>query len=187
VLAVVMPDGGLSPFARLPELRSLSVRAPYDARGRWPTPVVDLAPLSALTELVDLDLQVVEVHDMAPLAALTKLERLAVRLGRGVDPSPILSLGSLRELTLEGEPIREAGRLAALPKLDVLVLGERYGHGSCGNEARYDRAKDGPLVAWLHEAPRRGEDEGCLGDICRIDPLACPAVDSCPERAPEPR
>lgn len=187
------PDS-LAVFTPLRRLEKLVLRRPALAP---PAPRVELAPLGALGELRELDLEAVEVGDLAPLSRLGKLERVTLRCGRDVDLSPLRSLGELRQLTLLGEPARDLGVLSSLKSLRVLALGPGYPHGGCsdgvdhdvdappaeqrGDNDRGERDGDAPLREQLGGGIEIRHTGGqCLGSICDIDPAACP--DGCGER-----
>lgn len=187
------PDS-LAVFAPLRRLEKLVLRRPALAP---PVPRVELAPLGALGELRELDLEAVEVGDLAPLSRLGKLERVTLRCGRDVDLSPLLALGELRQLTLLGEPARDLGVLSSLKSLRVLELGPGYPGGGCGDGGEHDGdappgeqlgggdgdASDGdarPREQLGGGIEIRHTDTQCLGAICDIDPAACP--DGCGER-----
>jgi hypothetical protein len=177
-LTIPLPQGGLAALPYLPDLQKLDLRAAPEP-GRPPARV-DLTPLAALPSLRELAVRDVEVRDLGPLSALTKLERLTLHVARDTDPTPLLSLGALRSLELGGGPVRDRGKLASLASLDVLVLGSESRYG-CASEERYERRLHGPLGPWLARPVSREDDDGCLANICRIDPSQCPVVTDCPE------
>lgn len=179
-LTITVPTGGLAPLAELRSLEKLVLRV----GNRPPREVerVDLAPLSALTSLRELDLEAVEVMDPRPLADLSRLERLALRLGEGADLAPLLRLSGLRELTLSGAPAQGLGALASLKRLRTLHLGPAYPHDPCANKPALEHEIDAPLKEKLGGVAIRHEGLNCQGEICLVDPSACPVGDGCDER-----
>jgi hypothetical protein len=86
----------------------------------------DLGPLAELAHLQVLDLERNKIVDLSPLAGLSKLKEITLFKNQISDPSPLEKLTRLTSINLAANKIadvREAARLALLPKMKELVLG----------------------------------------------------------------
>jgi len=108
------PLADLAFAAAQPRLRELTVEAAPDARDF-------LAPLAALTALVQLEARGRGVVDLRPLA---RVPLAVLRLGRTgvIDIAPLATVATLEELELPQTAIRDLSPLAGLPALRYLNL-----------------------------------------------------------------
>ena len=84
--------------------------------------LLDLSPLSVLTELREINLNDQKVRDLSPLADLTNLEVLTLLFNDVEDLSPLANLTNLETLTLVGNQVRDLSALTDLTNLDILNL-----------------------------------------------------------------
>ena len=93
----------LEPLRNLHNLKKLMLSGRTSGSG---DDVFDsLEPLSALTNLEDLDLQSDRVTDLSPLSGLTNLKVLDLNVPQAADLTPILGLPNLEEGEVNGEKI----------------------------------------------------------------------------------
>ena len=89
-------------------------------------PIRDISPLSGLTGLTDLHIQSINVSDLSPLESLTNLQRLYLgHLGHAASPydlSTLQNLSALRELYLSLAYASDISPLESLTSLRILDL-----------------------------------------------------------------
>ncbi len=108
----------LSPITCLRRLTGLTVNSTTT-----PNRVKDLVPLTAMSDLEELDLRHSQVEDLTPLAGLSKLRYLNLADTRVLDVEPLSALAELRNLNLWATPLQDIAPLAKLTKLEELHLG----------------------------------------------------------------
>ena len=86
------------------------------------TTVEDLAPLSGLIKLRELDLLWNQISNLAPLSGLTNLRTLHLGENQISDLAPLSGLIKLSQLYLEDNQISDLAPLWGLTNLEVLVL-----------------------------------------------------------------
>ena len=86
-------------------------------------PIVDLSPLSGLTNLTDLFMSRGVIVDLSPLSGLTNLTDLNLRSNSVVDVSPLAGLTNLSSLDLGSNAVVDISPLAGLTNLSSLDLG----------------------------------------------------------------
>ena len=75
----------------------------------WGQNVIDLTPLSQLTQLTRLDLSWIEIiRDITPLSQLTQLSKLNLFRNRIIDIAPLAQLTQLTKLNLGGGVMKSA-------------------------------------------------------------------------------
>jgi hypothetical protein len=84
--------------------------------------IVDLSPLSTLTNLATLYLSYNKIVDLSPLSTLTGLTRLYLGCNQIVDLSPLSTLTGLTTLYLGGNQIVDLSPLSTLTGLTELYL-----------------------------------------------------------------
>jgi hypothetical protein len=90
----------------------------------WRSPVSDISPVSGLKKLKFLNLGSTRVSDLSALAKLTRLKKLHLNETRVSDVSALASLKSLKTLDLSGTSVSDISALASLTKLEMLDLTE---------------------------------------------------------------
>ena len=97
----------------------------------WPhsNKIVDISPLSGLTNLTWLDLMGNQIVDISPLSGLTNLTWLDLSYNRIVDISPLSGLTNLTELDLSYNRIVDISPLSGLTNLTWLdLMGNQIGN-----------------------------------------------------------
>ena len=82
----------------------------------------DISPLSGLTQLQELHLQLNQIRDISPLAGLTRLQALWCGVNSIRDISPLANLKQLEELSLWDNRINNISALGRLTRLRSLSL-----------------------------------------------------------------
>lgn len=104
----------LAPLARLTEQVGLELTSER---------LTDIGPLAPMVGLRELTITA-PVLDLAPLTALSRLEHLVLRGVRATDLAPLSSLTALTELTLERTRVRDLRPLTGLPALRHLTIAD---------------------------------------------------------------
>jgi len=107
---------GLQGMEKLSRLKKLSVTAGHQ--------LDDLAALSGLEFLVELQLADCRIADLGPLEGLSRLRVLHVSESEVADLEPLGSMKSLQEVWLPDNQIKELGPLGGLSQLEVLYLAD---------------------------------------------------------------
>ena len=114
---------------------------------------MEVAPLSTLTNLMELDLHENKIVDVAPLSALANLKDLDLDGNQIVDVAPLSTLTNLTVLDLDGNQIVNVAPLSTLTNLMELDLhGNQIADfsaldGLIGNLVEYDASdQTDPLV-----------------------------------------
>jgi hypothetical protein len=84
--------------------------------------IIDISPLSGLSNLSLIYLNANSISDISPLTGLTGLEKLQLSNNQISDISPIANLTNLKELDLSRNRINDISPLAGLTKLESLDL-----------------------------------------------------------------
>jgi hypothetical protein len=92
-----------------------------DGRGRMLNRVLDLSPLSQLTELQELWLWETPVRDLQPLLSLVHLQKLFLSDTKVVDLTPLREMTGLTYLDISGTAVRDLKPLWQLSALRELV------------------------------------------------------------------
>jgi internalin A len=87
-----------------------------------PNQIINLAPLSGLSNLTNLDLSGNKIINLAPLSGLSKLTDLDLSLNQIVNLAPLSGLSNLTELYLFGNQIVNLAPLSGLSNLTNLYL-----------------------------------------------------------------
>ena len=107
---------GLQGMEKLSQLKKLSVTAGHQ--------LDDLAALSGLEFLVELQLAECRIADLGPLEGLSRLRVLHVSESEVVDLEPLKNIKSLQELWLPENQVKDLGPLGGLSQLEVLYLAD---------------------------------------------------------------
>jgi NACHT domain/Leucine Rich repeats (2 copies) len=86
------------------------------------TQISDLSPLSSLSQLQTLDLNGTQILDLSPLSSLSQLQNLNLNGTQILDLSPLSSLSHLRNLNLNGTQVSDLSPLSSLFQLQTLGL-----------------------------------------------------------------
>ena len=90
--------------------------------------IIDIAPIAKLTQLNDLLLSGNQVTDIAPITHLTQLTMLSLSGNQIIDVAPLAALKQLTDLFLSDNQIMDVAPLAALHQLKSLYLQNNYIH-----------------------------------------------------------
>gem|GEM_PF-5513417 len=107
---------GLQGMEKLSQLKKLSVTAGNQ--------LDDLAALSGLEFLVELQLAECRIADLGPLEGLSRLRVLHVSESEVVDLEPLRNMKSLQEVWLPDNHVKDLGPLGGLSQLEVLYLAD---------------------------------------------------------------
>ncbi len=112
LIGVSSPD--IRFISRFKRLRFLYIRSV--------PPVSDISPLTGLTELRSLYLNIAKISDVQPLAGLKNLETLSLHTNQINDITPLAKLTNLRDLSLYHNQISDISPLVELVNLQTLYL-----------------------------------------------------------------
>ena len=117
---LVAPGKGITALTGLEyatNLTRLDLGSTWVNNGGHATPISDVSPLSALTQLTELYLSGTAVSDVSPLSALTQLDVLYLDDTAVSDVSPLAALTQLTGLNLRGTAVSDISPLSALTQL----------------------------------------------------------------------
>jgi Leucine-rich repeat (LRR) protein len=86
--------------------------------------IIELSPLSNMTNFTELDLRKNQIMDLSPLVNMTKLTRLVLESNQVSDLSPLINLTNLTRLDLSYNKIMELFPLVNLTNLTELDLSD---------------------------------------------------------------
>jgi hypothetical protein len=112
-----IPGAKIIDLTPLRGARSLRTLALYSNKN-----LSNIAPLSGLEALVELDLNLTAVADLSPLAGLARLESLKLRHTKVTSIEYILGLPALKSLYLEKSKLSSVDGIAALNRLERLWI-----------------------------------------------------------------
>ena len=85
-------------------------------------PVIDLSPLTELSNIVSLSIRHKNVSDLTPLAGMKSLEKLSLEKMPVSDLTPLAGMKSLERLDLINTPVNDFLPLVGLPNLKELWI-----------------------------------------------------------------
>lgn len=103
-------------FHRLKKLKILRLNRQFDINDD----LLDLSPLTGLSNLQELDVCGTGVFDLSPLASLSELQKLIVASTKISDLSPLTGLSNLQVLNIHNTKVSDLSPLASLNKLQKL-------------------------------------------------------------------